>query len=381
MTAAILVVLLLTLLPDAYVWANFVRRWPLVWRVVYFIPSALVVVSPLLTLSSRWYNLAFHVLIGLFLLVILPKLLFVLLSLIGKGLGIWWPAAFRAANIFALALVAVVVPAVLYGMTFGWRRVVTREVAVPSARLPEAFDGYRIVQLSDFHIGTYGRSPETVKEIVDKVNALNADAVVFTGDLVNLDPEEVTPFMQVLSGIRARDGVFTVLGNHDYCTYRRYVAPDSPAQSLRRLVAKEDSLGWTMLRNERRIIRRGNDSIAIVGVKNDGTPPFPALADLPRATAGLPDGLYKVLLSHDPTHWRRSVLPDTDIDLTLSGHTHAMQFRLGRFSPSRLTYPEWCGLYTEGTRHLFVSTGTGSNFPFRLGAWPEIDVLTLKAIR
>lgn len=381
MIAAILVIYLLTLLPDAYIWSNFARHWPSVWRVVGFIPSFLVLVTPLLAFSSRWQDALFRLVIALFLLVILPKLLFVLVSLAGKGMAFVWPAAFPVANIAGLGLVAIVLSAVGFAMTIGWRRIVTKEIAVSSARLPEAFDGYRIVQLSDFHIGTYGRSPETVKEIVDKVNALNADAVVFTGDLVNLDPEEVTPFMQALSGIRARDGVFTVLGNHDYCTYRRHVAPDSPTQSLRRLVAKEDSLGWTMLRNEHRIIRRGNDSIAIIGVENDGTPPFPALADLPRATAGLPDGLYKVLLSHDPTHWRRSVLPDTDIDLTLSGHTHAMQFRLGRFSPSRLTYPEWGGLYTEGTRHLFVSTGTGSNFPFRLGAWPEIDVLTLKTGR
>lgn len=378
MTTAILVILLLTLLPDAYVWANFLRHWPLAWRMVYFIPSLLIILCPLLTVSPRWYNLAFHVLVGLMLLVILPKLLFVLLSLIGKGLGIWWPVAFRAANIFALALVAIIVPAVLYGMTFGWRRVVTREVTITSSRLPETFNGYRIVQLSDFHIATYALSPRTVEEIVERVNALDADAVVFTGDLVNLDPEEVTPFMQILSRMRARDGVFSVLGNHDYCLYRPHTDAGEPARLLARLVQKEDSMGWTLLRNGHRILRRGADSIALVGVENDGTPPFPALADLPRATAGIPDGLYKVLLSHDPTHWRRSVLPGTDIDLTLSGHTHAMQLRLCGFSPSQFMYKEWGGLYMEGERHLHVSTGIGSNVPFRLGAWPEVDVIRLR---
>lgn len=206
-------------------------------------------------------------------------------------------------------------------------------------------------------------------------------AVVFTGDLVNLDPEEVTPFMQTLAKLKAQDGVFAILGNHDYCFYRPHSDPHMPARLLARLVEKEDSMGWTLLRNEHRIIRRGRDSIALIGVENDGTPPFPALADLPRATAAISDGLYKVLLSHDPTHWRRSVLPETDIDLTLSGHTHAMQLRLCGFSPSQFMYREWCGLYSEGARYLHVSTGTGSNVPFRLGAWPEVDVIELKSTK
>lgn len=378
MTTAILVIYLLTVLPDAYLWANFVRHWALVWRIVYCIPSVLIMLTPLLALFPHGQMGLFRLGVGLFLLIILPKLLFVVVSLVGKILSFAWPKAFLVANIAGLALVAIVVPAVLYGMTMGWKRVVVREITVPSARLPEAFDGYRIVQLSDFHIGTYASSPETVEKIVAKVNALNADAVVFTGDLVNLDPEEATPFLKTLAKIKAKDGVFTILGNHDYGLYRRHVAPDTPARSLARLVAKEDSMGWTLLRNDHRILRRGADSIALIGVENDGTPPFPALADLPRATAGIPAGLYKVLLSHDPTHWRRRVLPETDIDLTLSGHTHAMQLRLLGFSPSQFMYKEWGGLYTEDQRHLHVSTGIGSNVPFRLGAWPEVDVLTLE---
>lgn len=326
MTTAILVIYLLTVLPDAYLWANFVRHWALVWRIVYCIPSVLIMLTPLLALFPHGQMGLFRLGVGLFLLIILPKLLFVVVSLVGKILSFAWPKAFLVANIAGLALVAIVVPAVLYGMTMGWKRVVVREITVPSARLPEAFDGYRIVQLSDFHIGTYASSPETVEKIVAKVNALNADAVVFTGDLVNLDPEEATPFLKTLAKIKAKDGVFTILGNHDYGLYRRHVAPDTPACSLARLVAKEDSMGWTLLRNDHRILRRGADSIA----------------------------------------------------LTLSGHTHAMQLRLLGFSPSQFMYKEWGGLYTEDQRHLHVSTGIGSNIPFRLGAWPEVDVLTLE---
>ena len=140
----------------------------------------------------------------------------------------------------------------------------------------------------------------------------------------------------------------------------------------------ERSAGMDLLLNENRIIRHGCDSIALIGVENDGRPPFPERGDLTKAQTGLPSGIFKVLMSHDPTHWRRKVLPDTDIDLTLSGHTHAMQFRIGNFSPSMFLYHEWGGLYSEGERRLFVSTGTGGNIAYRWGAWPEIDVLVLR---
>ena len=133
-----------------------------------------------------------------------------------------------------------------------------------------------------------------------------------------------------------------------------------------------------LLMNENRIIHNGCDSIALIGVENDGLPPFPERGDLMKAQKGLPDGIFKILMSHDPTHWHRKVLPDTDIDLTLSGHTHAMQLKIGNFSPSMFVYPEWGGLYTDGARLLYVSTGTGGNIAFRWGAWPEIDVITLK---
>jgi len=143
------------------------------------------------------------------------------------------------------------------------------------------------------------------------------------------------------------------------------------------LKRRKAEMGWRLLLNDNQIVRRGNDSIAIVGVENDGKPPFPALGDLPRATRGT-EGMFKLLLSHDPSHWRRRVLPETDIQLMLSGHTHAMQFRLGNFSPSAWIYPEWGGLYTEGAQSLYVNTGLGSvMIPYRFGAWPEISVITL----
>ena len=137
-------------------------------------------------------------------------------------------------------------------------------------------------------------------------------------------------------------------------------------------------MGWRLLRDGNVVLRRGGDCMALIGVENTGRPPFPARGDLGKALEGVPAEAFKILLSHDPSHWRSEVLPATDIDLTLSGHTHAVQLRVGGFSPARWVYPEWGGLYREGDRALHVSVGAGGTVPFRLGAWPEITILTLR---
>ncbi len=369
---------LIALLPDLYIWQSFVKNSGLVWRVLFWLPFALLVLLPLCGIAGRGLQTAFYVLVILTLCWVVPTWLFALCSLAGRGLAHFAPSAAAWGNGAGFALSGAVVLSSAVGLTAGWRHVVEKRTDIVAPGLPEAFDGYTIVHLSDFHIGTYAAAPAMVDSIVEKVNALHADAVVFTGDLVNADPDEITRFMPALSRIKARDGVFSIMGNHDYCLHRRYTPPDTPARAVAELVRKERAMGWQLLLNEHSVVRRGADSIAIVGVENDGEPPFPMKGDLPRAMRGLPPHIFKVLLSHDPTHWRRRVLPETDIALTLSGHTHAMQLRLGSLSPSALKYSEWGGLYKEGGRQLYVSTGVGSNVAFRLGAWPEIDILTLK---
>ena len=169
------------------------------------------------------------------------------------------------------------------------------------------------------------------------------------------------------------------MGNHDYAQYFRWESPLDSLADIRRLQNRQRAMNWHLLLNDNHIIRRGNDSIAIIGVENDGRPPFPALADLPRAQRNLNDNCFKILLSHDPSHWHRQVVPNTTIPLTLSGHTHGMQFKIGNFSPASWFYKEWGGEYTDQNGHtLYVSLGTGEVLlPFRLGAWPEINVIQL----
>ena len=169
------------------------------------------------------------------------------------------------------------------------------------------------------------------------------------------------------------------MGNHDYSMYIRYPNEEERAADVQELQNRIRSYGWNLLLNEHRIIRRGKDSLIIAGVENDGRPPFPALGDLPKTMKGLKRSCFTVLMSHDPTHWRRNIIPQTNIQLTLSGHTHAGQFKVFGWSPVAHVYREWSGAYSEGNQILNVSDGIGAvMFPFRFGAWPEVNVITLR---
>lgn len=243
---------------------------------------------------------------------------------------------------------------------------------------PQAFDGYRIVQLSDLHIGSWQGNTPAIRKLVDLVNAQQPDLIVFTGDLVNHRAVELNDFQEILAGLKAGDGVYSILGNHDYGPYFHWKSKQDQDNNLIELKQRQAAMGWKLLNNEHTFLIQGNDSIALIGVENQGEPPFSQHGDLPKAKAGI-EGMFKLLLSHNPTHWRREVLPESDIDLMLAGHTHAMQLQLGNYSPSVYIYPEWGGMYLEGTRGLYVNVGIGYvGLPFRFGAWPEITVLTLR---
>ena len=381
------ILLLLTLLLLLPIW--FIDRWclrercPKWLRVCCALPNVVLWVALVaLAVNESYSASADHwkgLLIGSALCLIVPETLAFLLLGIGRGLqrcGRWRknPMRWVAAGVGCASFCAM-----LYGFTAGYRKLTVKEFAYRSTRLPQSFDGYRIVQLSDLHLGTLSGHEEVVDEIVERVNALNPDLIVFTGDLVNYRAEEVDAFRSILSRLHAADGVMSIMGNHDYAQYYRHASPADSLADIRRLQQAQREMGWDLLLNEHRLVRRGSDSIAIVGVENDGRPPFPARGDLRKACRGLAPQTFCVLLSHDPTHWRRKVLPETEIDLTLSGHTHGMQFKMGGFSPAAWIYDEWGGAYFEGQRALYVSLGTGQVLvPFRLGAWPEINVITLR---
>jgi len=280
------------------------------------------------------------------------------------------------------AIVACLLSMIAYGVTLGFDKVQVRHEPFTSSDLPRSFDGYRIVQVSDLHLGTYSKSHKSVvSHIVDSINALDADLVVFTGDLQNLVPSEIGEHYGELRGkIKARDGIISILGNHDY---PMYIDADerTKAVNLKQTIQAERDLGWTLLLNDRKVIHRGGDSIVIAGLENDGDGKrFPQRGNVSSALRGVGERAFVVMLEHDPSCWRRKILPQSHAQLTLSGHTHAMQFMVGSWSPASLIYREWGGMYYDGDRCLNVSTGAGGFIPFRLGVPNEIVVITLHSV-
>ena len=239
------------------------------------------------------------------------------------------------------------------------------------------FSGYRIVQFSDAHVGSYNGS--MLENAIETINAQGADAIVFTGDLENLHPDELEPQMSVLSQLHAKDGVFSVLGNHDYPTYLD-CDEATKAECVRKTKMLERKMGWQLLLNEHQTIRRDSDSIVIAGMENWGTlKRMPRLGDVKKTMAGVSPSSFVLMLQHDPTAWRKKILPECHAQLTLSGHTHGGQFSIFGWSPASLTYDVWGGSAYEGDRAIYVSTGLGALIPFRLNMPGEIVVITLKS--
>ena len=244
----------------------------------------------------------------------------------------------------ALACTLLIWIAVAYGYFVGFEELQVTHIEYASEDLPKAFDGYRIVQFSDAHVGTYTGSRQwLLKRAVDSINAQHADAVVFTGDLENLHPDELLPQMSILSQIKANDGVFSILGNHDYPTYLD-ADEKAKAEFVRQTVSYENKLGWRLLMNEHRVVRRDSDSIVIAGMENWGVlKRMPRKGDVKKTMAGVNPSSFVVMLQHDPTAWREKIIPECHAQLTLSGHTHGGQFSIFGWSPAAFTYDAWGG--------------------------------------
>ncbi len=287
---------------------------------------------------------------------------------------------------FGLAIL--VFSSVIWGAVVNRFRIQVNEIVVEVDNLPDSFDGYRIVQISDLHVGTYGNDTAHISKMVDRVNALQADLVVFTGDIVNQHSRELRPFVAPLSRINAADGVMSVLGNHDYGDYYSWDSETEKEHNMQELMDLQIQMGWELLTNNSEVIYGDSpsDSIVVIGVENWGDPPFPRHGDLRRAYPSIEDSATKILLTHNPIHWKTEVEPNADcnISLTLSGHTHAMQMCIGGISPAALRYPDcWAGRYdsADGKRTLYVNTGIGTvGLPLRIGATPEISLITLKKL-
>ena len=370
---------------------------------IYLFVSLVVIVSLYFLLNSNssthFSQPPISYLFGLFLALIIPKLL-VIIFMLGEDItrlisgfyfkiftneqNFYIPSRRKFLSTLALGAAAIPFSALLYGMIKGKYNFKVLKYELEFANLPEAFDGFTMTQISDIHSGSFDNKNK-ISYAVDLINQQDSDAIFFTGDLVNNVADEMDDWKELFSNLSAKEGVFSVLGNHDYGDYIRWNSEEEKLKNLNKLKKIQSEMGWNLLLNENFYINRKNQKIAIVGVENWGENGFKQAGDLDAACKNINNSDFKVLLSHDPSHWKSRVKnDDRNFQLTLSGHTHGMQFGIEipgwiKWSPVKYRYENWAGIYEEKGRFINVNRGFGFlGYPGRVGIWPEITVIKLK---
>ncbi len=375
---------------DIYFYQALVTLSPhIMIRVGYWAIDLLVVISLIsLTFIRRLHHKMqrfIQVLITAILLVFIPKLFsfpILLAEDITRVLR-----GFPERNVYvseiAVVLAIIVFVIIVFGLTRGRHFYKVRKETIYFPDLPEAFDGFTITQLSDIHSGSLS-DIKGVQKGIDLANAQNSDLLVFTGDLVNNIATEMEPWVEGFSKLSAPYGKYSVLGNHDYGDYIRWESVMAKEANMRRLREIHAEIGFELLLNDAVMIHKHGQHIALIGVENWGKRGFHQYGDLKKATKNIPLESFKILMSHDPSHWDEVTLDrNQHIHLTLAGHTHGMQFGIELFSfkwsPIQYVYKQWAGLYNSEGRYLYVNRGFGYHgLKGRIGVWPEVTVLTLK---
>lgn len=287
-------------------------------------------------------------------------------------------------NVILSVIVSFALLIIFLAGTTSWKyKFTVREVTIHTDRLPAGIDSLRIVHISDLHIGSFSRKAP-LKDAVKKINLLQPDLIFFTGDMFNSETSEIEPWMDILSGLDARFGKFSIMGNHDYGNYKTWRSSQEKEANLNAIPVVYDQLGMELLNNRHVSVAINGDTVFVAGVENWGLPPFPQKGDLEQAVRGIPDSAFILLLSHDPDHFAEVVYRYTDeIFMTFSGHTHGFQIGFEcpdgcRWSPSQYFYKHWAGLYRQNGRYLYVNRGLGFlGFKGRVGIWPEITLIRL----
>ena len=386
--------LLLVIVPFLYFDLRYFRRYSWWKRILCWAPCMAMVAYTFHLAMERDFIPAndriavLYVYLALVMLMIAPMLTFIICSLLGKAVS-WLYRKCRPSlkshpprnygNFVGILSIPAVWFVFFWGSFVGFNKLDVNHIEYVSEDLPKAFDGYRIVQFSDAHVGSYMKHNDWVlQKAIDSINAQKPDMIVFTGDLQNIQPSELYPHMEVLSQLKAKDGIYSVLGNHDYADYLGCDEAMKVA-NVREMVSLQQQMGWKVLRNEHLSLERDGQHIIVAGMENDGNgKKFPQRGDITKTLEGVAEGDFILMLEHDPFSWRHRILPESDAQLTLSGHTHNMQFNLFGWCPLSLTGREYNGWYREGRQSLFVTAGVGGLIPFRFGATGEIVVLTLR---
>jgi predicted MPP superfamily phosphohydrolase len=296
----------------------------------------------------------------------------------------YMPSRRKFISTIALGLAAIPFASLLYGMYKGKYRFRVLDYVLHFEDLPEAFDGYKITQISDIHSGSFDNR-QKIEYGINLINKQQSDVILFTGDMVNNKATEMLPWKDLFGSLKAKDGVFSILGNHDYGDYVNWNSKEEKAQNLEDLKQVQKEMGYKLLLNESYFLERNGERIAIVGVENWGKGGFKKAGDLKKAAEQVNAEDFKILMTHDPSHWEAEVVNDDyHYHLTLSGHTHGMQFGIEipgwiKWSPIKYRYKQWAGIYKELGQYINVNRGFGYlGYPGRVGIWPEVTVITLK---
>ena len=376
--------LFLILIPDLYLdWRYWRHKYQVGGRLMRWLPSIVLTAYTIaLALMKKFIPDnpgILYIYLVLLVLFAVTKAVFMLCSITGLGFCRLFKTKKNFGNLVGLLCVPVIWYILFYGIFIGFNKLEVNRHTYTSPALPEAFDGYKIVLFSDAHVGSYTeRNEEVLKRAIDSINAQQPDLIVFVGDLQNTQPQDIYRHIDVLGSLKAKDGIYSILGNHDYGDYicgntARKVA------NCRETISLERQFGWTVLQNEHRNISRDKSSIVIAGMENDGDGiKFPQKGDVIKTLKDVKEGAFILMLEHDPSAWRRKIIPDGRAQLTLSGHTHKMQFSIFGWCPMTIYQKEVNGWYQEGEQSLFVTAGLGGLIPFRFGSTGEIVILTLR---
>ena len=358
-----------------------VFRIMLTISLVVLISFFLLYIWPLTTRSTKEYtlHLIFNAVLSIDFVFKIPLALSVLIGI---------PFAIKRKSIiyyigFLLSVATAV--SVLYGTLFGRNNLVVNQVELEFPSLPTSFDGYKIVQISDLHMGGFMNSKHLLNKVKAETDEINPEMVLFTGDLVNNFANELDGWNEVFQGITKNRDCYSILGNHDYGNYTNWNSETDKIENFNQIVSSIELFGFKLLNNNHTLLKKESDSIYIIGVENWGHPPFPQYANLEKAMDGIPTKAFKILMTHDPSHWDQVVKHRNDIGLSLSGHTHGFQWGIKKagitFSLSYFTRKNWGGLYNYKDSYLYVSTGLGTvSSPWRINMPGEITVFTLKRI-
>lgn len=390
-TFVFVLLIIIVILPDIFFFLKLKKhraKWIL--HVLNFLPSVffLTVLAIMKFSDSSEHNegtLHFFLWMNfIFMLIYLPKLVYLDFHFLNFIVNLFLKEKIYLIRYAGVLTAMFVIILLCHGAFVNPKNIQVRNIQIEVEDLPTAFDGYKIVQISDIHLGSWGQDFNYLKPAIDSINAQKSDLIVFTGDMVNNFAQETEGWQPYFNQLNAKDGKYAILGNHDYGDYSDWKTPKDKENNLDRIKQNIRDFGFTLLLNENVRLKRDSDSIWLLGVENWGKPPFPKYGNLKQTLAGTDSASLKILLSHDPSHWKGEVVNYSSIFLTLSGHTHSAQIAFNMYgklrSPSSLIYNEWDGLYQSDDQYLYVNRGLGFiGIPVRIGvARPEVTVIILR---